>query len=310
MKILVTPTGFTKSNKGAVKLLQSKGWDIKFNTGNSIMEREDFLEQLTDADGLILGIEKLDREALDAAVKLKAVSRYGVGMDNIDLEYAKEKKVLVRNAAGANATGVADAVYALLFGVTKKVVLCDRQVREGRWEEPLTYEIGKKTLGLIGFGNIGVLVAKRAAGFDMKVLAYDKNMNIDAAQKYHVKPVPSIGDILREADIVSLHVPYLPETHHLIGERELALMKSNAVLINTARGGVVDEAALYKALKEKRLMGAGLDVFENEPLPLNSKLLELENVVLSPHCAADTFESIQNVCMVSANNLINMLESK
>lgn len=309
-KILVTPPGFMKSNLLAVRALQEQNWEIDFNRDNILLPREEFLNRIENAEGIILGIEKLDREAIDRASKLKAVSRYGVGMDNIDLEYAKEKKIIVRNAAGANATGVADTVYALMLGVTKKVVLCDRQVRSGKWEEPLTYEIGNKTLGLIGFGNIGKQVAKRAVGFDMKVLVYDLVIHEEEALKYKVEVVSSVNDILKNADIISLHVPYLKETHHIIGAKELSLMKESAVLINTARGGLVDEEALYKVLREQKIMGAGIDVFEQEPLPVTSKLLELDNVVLSPHCAADTLESIQNVCMASANNLIQMMKEE
>lgn len=306
-KILITSPGFAGSNPEPIALLQAQGWELEFNKTGTILEQEELKKRIADAKGIILGTEPFGRNIIDAATKLKAIARYGVGLDNIDLEYARARGIQVRNAAGANSAAVADTAFALMLAVSKKVLLLDKQVRQGDWTETLTYEINHKVLGLIGFGNIGAQAAKRAKGFEMKVIAYDTCQNTELAKQHNTSFVDSMDEIFAQSDIISLHIPHLPQTHHIISTREFAMMKSEAILVNTARGGIVDEEALYAALKNNSIRGAGFDVFEEEPLPITSKLLKLENIVLSPHGAADTFESIYNVSMACAKNMVSML---
>ncbi len=307
-KILITPPCFGASDSTPLDLLKDKGYELTFNETDMTLPKEEFKKAIADVDAVILGVEKLDAEVMDSAKNLKAVSRYGVGLDNIDLNYAKEVGIEVRNAAGANASGVADTAFAFMLAVSKKVIELDKRVRDGDWRETVTNEIAGKTLGLIGFGNIGIQMAKRAKGFDMPVIAYDVFQNAELAKKYDVNFVDTISELLTKADIVSLHVPHTLETHHLIGKKELDMMKDTAVVINTARGGIIDESALYETLAAKKLLGAGIDVFEQEPLPNDCPLLGLDNIVLSPHGAADTEESILKVSIAASKNVIAMIE--
>ena len=307
MKILITPPGLARGNPEAVDLLKAKGLELEINETGKTLERKELLAHLAEADGLLLGTEMMDREAINAASRLKVISRFGVGMDNVDVTYAKERGIRVYNAAGANATAVADMAMTLILALSRRLLQLDRQVREEDWREPIGIEPNQKTLGIVGFGNIGYQVALRAWGFGMRLIAYDPYRNEELAKKANVSFVDTLEDLLNQSDYITLHIPHIPATHHLIGSEAFRQMKVGAILINTARGGIVDENALAEALKSGKLGGAGLDVFEQEPLPLNSPLFESPNVVFSPHTAADTVESSQKVGLVAARHIIEAL---
>ena len=265
-------------------------------------------------DGLMVSGGRVSEQLLAQAPRLRAVATVGVGYDNIDVAACTRRRILVTNTPGVVTESTADLAFGLLMAVARRLVENDRFVREGhwrRWQWGMQWgaDIHGKTLGLLGFGRIGQAVARRAAGFSMRILyhAIDRPAPVDE-QKLGAQFVSS-EELLRQADFLSLHVPLSPETHHLIGARELARMKPTAFLINTSRGKVVDEPALVEALETKRIAGAALDVFENEPRPL-AGFLALPNVVLSPHLGTATSETRMAMAMLAADNLLAALDGQ
>ena len=304
-KVLVTPRSFGKTDPMAFTILESAGYEIVRNPTGSILSREQMIELLADCEGVVLGVDPLTAEVIAQAPHLKAVAKYGVGMDNIVLEACKARGIRVSKTVGANADAVADYAFTLMLALARQVLPIDSLCRNDNWQKITTVDVSGRTLGLIGFGAIGKGVARRAAGFDMTVMAYDVYWDEDyAAANKIVRATPD--EICRQADFISLHLPLLPETAHFIDERRLALMKPTTVLINTARGGLIDEAALLKALQEKRIYGAGLDVFETEP-PADKSWYQQQNVIMGSHCAASTVGATEKMGRMAAENLVRDL---
>jgi glyoxylate reductase len=271
--------------------------------------REDLLKGVEGKDGLLCTItDRIDIEVFQRAPGLKIIANNGVGFDHIDVEGATRRGIPVTNTPGVLTDATADIAFALLLAAARRINEGDMITRSGRFKfwAPLHFlgqEVSGKTLGLVGLGRIGKAVAKRAAGFDMKVIYYSRTrLQKDEEQKLGVCYAP-LDTLLKESDFVSLHVPLSPETHHLIGERELAAMKSSACLINTARGPIVDEKSLVEALRQGRIRAAGLDVYENEP-ELSPGLAELDNVVLMPHSGSATIETRTRMALMAAENLL------
>jgi len=274
--------------KEGVEFLKSKGVEVIDLTE---IPKEELPKHIGDVDALIVrSATKVRKEMIDSAPNLKVIGRAGVGLDNIDVEYAKSKGIKVVNTPGATSISVAELAIGLMLAVYRKIAYADRETRAGNWPKKKCkgMELYGKTLGIIGFGKIGREVAKRAKALGMKVIYYSRTRKEDYEKSLGVE-YRELDKLLEEADIVTLHVPLTPETKHLINEERIAKMKDGAVIINTARGGVVDEEALYNALKSGKLYGAALDVYENEPLK-ESKLFELDNIVLTPHIGAQTKE--------------------
>lgn len=303
-RVLITPAGFGKNDDTPLKMLQAKGFEYVLKSSDNPYTKEEMIRLVGDFDGIIIGTDPCDRDVIDAAKKLKVISRFGVGTDNVDVEYCKKRDIAFYRTIGVNADAVADSTFAMILAVSKRIVPIDNDLKAGKWYEPETFEINHKTIGVIGFGHVGAKVAKRANGFDMKVIAYDPYRNEELAKSVNVTYVDTVEEILRKSDFVSLHLPLMPDTYHFIGANELAMMKPSSILINTARGGIVDENALADALEQNKLRGAGLDVFENEPLEKKSRLLNHKNTVLSPHAAADTYETLQKVSIAATENLL------
>jgi len=304
-KVLIINPGFAKNDHVPLDLLQEHGCEVLQNDSGRSLTRGEIMKSIGDAEAVVVGVERLDADILSHAPKLKVISKYGVGLDNIDVEYARENGIEVARTAGANADAVADTAFGLILAVSKKIAFNDAACRRGEWLEPDTYEVNHKTLGIIGLGDIGRKVTKRSTGFDMRVLAYDLFEDAAYAKKHHIEYV-DLPALLSRADIISIHVPILPETRNLIGEKEIGMMKPTAILINTARGGIVDEEALISALKAGHIFGAGLDVFEKEPID-HERWMDIPNVVLSSHCAADTNEAINRMSQMAAENIIKHL---
>jgi len=281
--------------------------------------KEVIIEEAKDVDALVtLLTDKIDKEVLNAAKNLKIIAQYAVGYDNIDIEECTRRGIYVTNTPEVLTESTADFTWALILAVARRVVEADKFVRTGEWEKTRTgwhpkmllgTDIHGKTLGIIGLGRIGTAVARRAKGFNMKIIYYSRSRKEDVEKELGLKFV-DLDTLLREADFVSIHVPLTEETYHLVGERELKLMKNTAFLINTSRGKVVDEKALYKALKEGWIAGAALDVFEEEPTPVNNPLLKLENVIVAPHIASATHETRSKMAEMVAQNLIAFFEGK
>jgi glyoxylate reductase len=252
--------------------------------------------------------DKIDAEVFDAAPKLKIVAQMAVGFDNIDIPEATKRGIYVTNTPEVLTDTTADFAWALLLAVARRVVEADKYVRSGRWKvgwHPMMLQgrdVHDATLGIIGAGRIGFAVAKRATGFNMKVLFYDVVPRPEM-EKMGAKKV-DMDTLLRESDFVSIHVPLMKETYHLINEEKLKLMKKTAYLINNSRGPVIDEKALYQALKEGKIAGAALDVFEQEPTSVDNPLLKLDNVVVAPHISSASYETRSRMAEMVAENLV------
>jgi glyoxylate reductase len=271
---------------------------------------EVLLEKVKDVDGLLsLLSDRVDITLMDAAPKLKVISNLAVGYDNIDITEATKRGIQVGNTPGVLTETTADIAFALLMATARRVVEADRHVRKGQWKTwgpmiLLGQDIHHATLGIIGLGRIGIEVAKRARGFNMNVLYHDVVRNEEAEKQLGVKYVSELNELLSTADFISVHVPLLPGTHHLIGASEFALMKPTAVFINTSRGQVVDQMALYEALRSGKIFAAGIDVTEVEPISTDDPLLTLENVVITPHIASASVHTRKNMAMMAAENLL------
>jgi len=296
-----------------IKLLQPH-CQVKVYSPDMAIPRKELLSGVKWCDALLcLLTDTIDIEVIDANPKLKIIANYAVGYDNIDVLYATKKRIPVTNTPGALEHAVAEHTFALLMAVTRRIVEADTFMRQGkykRWEPNLLIgmELQGKTIGIVGLGRIGSGVAQRAVAMQMKVLYSDVKRNEEFERIYSAKFVP-LPALLKTSDVVSLHVPLLLATRHLIGKKELALMKKTAYLINTSRGAVIDEKALVFALQQKQIAGAGMDVYEFEPV-LTKGLTALSNVVLTPHIASATTEARSAMSVVAAKNILAVLEGK
>ena len=278
-------------------------------------DRDELLIRVKGVDGLLcLLTENIDDEVMDiAGPHLKVISNYAVGFDNIDVKSATERRIPVGNTPDVLTDATADFSFALMMSAGRRILEGDRYVREGKWKTwgpmlLLGNEMHGSTLGLVGYGRIGKAMARRAVGFDMRVIYYDPNEKL---RDPDVKATSVDFDtLLEESDFISLHTPLTPDTHHLINAESLSQMKSNAVLVNTSRGPVVDTEALYEALRDRRIFAAGLDVTEPEPLPREHPLLSLDNLIIAPHIASASKSARDKMAWLAAKNLIAGLEGK
>ncbi|WP_071705943.1 phosphoglycerate dehydrogenase [Murdochiella vaginalis] len=307
MKILITPRSFGKYNMDELKsLLSEKNIEYKLNPYGRILTEDEMIKELEDMDGVIVGVDPLNNRIIEKSRQLKAISKYGVGVDNIDVAFAKSKGIPISVTRGANSDAVADYTFSLLLAVARRLIEINNTGKAGDWSKKISLDVFKKKLGVIGMGAIGKKVIERAKGFQMEVLGFDIFEDQGYMRTNHVRSA-SIKEIMQECDFVSLHLPLTPETKHVINKDALSLAKKNLVLINTARGGLIEEEALYQALKEKRIYGAGLDAFEEEG-PCKSPLFSLDNVVIGTHTAASTIDATKNMSLMSLENLIHDLE--
>ncbi len=278
-------------------------------------ERGELLEAVRGAAGILPTVtEKVDAEVMDAAGEgLRVIANMAVGYDNVDVEAAAERGVVVTNTPEVLNETTADTAFMLMLAAARRLGEAERLLRSGHWDawgpKQLTGpDVWGKTLGIIGLGRIGQALGRRAKGFDMALVYHDQYRNEDAESELGARYV-ELEELLRTSDFVSIHTPLTPETKHLIGAEELDSMKPEAVLVNTSRGPVVDEAALADALAERRIFAAGLDVYENEP-EVNAKLLELENVVLAPHIGSASIETRDRMAALAAENLTAVLRGE
>jgi lactate dehydrogenase-like 2-hydroxyacid dehydrogenase len=307
MKIFVT----RKIPKPGLDLLR-KEHDIEINPFNRVLTNKEIIKSLKGKDGLLcLLTDQIDEEVIVSEPRLKMIASYAVGYDNIDVEAATKQGVPVSNTPGVLTDATSDMAWALLFSTARRIVEADKFTRAGKfngWDPMLMHgvDVTGKTLGVVGTGRIGTAFALKSKGFDMKVLYVNLDKNEDLEKKIYAKKV-TFEVLLKESDFISLHVPLIPSTYHLIGEKEFKMMKKTAVLINSSRGPVIDEKALAKALKKKWIFGAGLDVYEHEP-KITKELLYLNNVVLQPHSASATIKSRTQMATLAAENMIEGLK--
>jgi len=301
MKVLVTDP----IPDEAIERMRSEGLEVNVKTG--ISENE-LVSVIPEYNALVVRSgTKVTKRVIEAAKNLKIIGRAGVGVDNIDIQAATEHGIVVVNAPGGNSVSTAEHTLALIFSVVRKIPQAHKSVREGKWERKkfIGRELRGKTIGVIGLGKVGFEVAKRAKALEMNVLAYDPYISEERAKEIGAK-LANLEEVLKNADIVTIHVPKTKETENLISYESISIMKDGAYLINCARGGIVDEGALYKALKEGKLAGAALDVYKKEPPDASNPLFSLESVVTTPHLGASTKEAQISVGMIIADEIINM----
>jgi glyoxylate reductase len=277
---------------------------------------QDLANKIANVDGVLTNImDRVDGSMLDRAPRLKVISQLAVGLDNIDVNEASRHRILVGYTPGVVAEATADVGFALLLSAARRITETNRWVRAGSWEmafHPMYWlgaEVHGATLGIVGLGQTGLEMAKRARGFDMKVIYYSRTRKPDLEQRYGLEYADP-PTVLGSADFISLHVPLTPETRHFISERELRMMKPTAILINLARGPVVDSKALYTALSEKWIQAAALDVTDPEPISPDDPLLTLDNIVITPHIGSASIATRREMCMVAARNLVAGLKGQ
>ena len=283
---------------GLVGSIHELGWEVLRSQGHSIVEVTDvsannLKKELADVSGIVLRTAQMPNEVIDTCPNLQIIARHGVGYDNVDLNYLNKKKIALGVTGTANAVSVAEHVMTFFLQLTKNIHLSDELTRKGRFQEkgnlPSFFELYQKNVLILGFGRIGQAVAKRCLGFEMNVYVYDPYVSKDMIEKMGCHSI-SIEDSLKLADFVSIHLPLNEETRNFINAKSFQDMKDSCVIVNTARGGIVNEQDLYQALKDKKLRSAGLDVYEQEPPPSDHPLFDLSNVLLTPHNAALTLE--------------------
>jgi len=292
--------------------------EVKTSGVDRPLSREEFLDGIRDADAIIFvwHTEQMDKEAFDAAPKVKIIARRGVGYDNFDIEEARRRGVYA-TVTPVHMNTIADLTFGLLITAARRIHRADAFVRSGGWTEGgvwvarkfMGYDVHNKTLGIIGFGKIGRLVAKRARGFDMKVLYYDIVRQPEAEAELGAE-YADLDDLLARSDFVSVNCALTESSRNLLNRDRIARMKDGAVVVVTARGGIVDEQALYEALASGKLGGAGLDVFEPEPIAPDNPLLTLENVVFTPHLGASVHETRVKMAVTAAEDVIRVLKGE
>ncbi|UKS28276.1 phosphoglycerate dehydrogenase [Paenibacillus sp. HWE-109] len=309
-KVLITPKSFHNYKEIVYPLMAERGYEIVENRFGRTMTEQEIIELASEGVvGIIIGVDPLPAAVLERCKDVRAISKYGMGLDNIDLEKAKELGIEVRNAAGTNHISVAEHAIGLLFALARHIPQNVTAVKQGGWERVLGVELTSKIIGVVGGGQIGREVALRAKGLRMQVAMYDPYMHDESfLEKNGIRRLHDLDTLLEQSDIVSLHLPYTQETKHLINSHTLGRMKRSALIINTSRGELVDEEALYDALAGGVIAGAAQDVFSMEPPEAGHKLLGLEQFLLTSHTGAFTKEAVERMATISTYNLLNMLE--
>jgi D-3-phosphoglycerate dehydrogenase len=307
-RIVVTARSMITSDVAKDYLAQSD-CEVVYRPAMAGFTEDELAEACRDADGVICGAatEPFTARVIEAAPRLKAISRTGVGYDSVDIAAATRNGIAVLIVPGTNEQSVAELAFGFMLALARQLIHANDVVQQRRWDRIVGSDLWHKTLSIVGLGRIGKALARRAAGFEMRVLAVDVMHDEAFANQYGVEYV-SLEQALREGDFISLHAPNLPETEKMINDSTIALMKPTAYLINTARGGLVDEEALARAVRERRLAGAALDVLRAEPPRQGSPVLEVPGIILSPHMAAFTNECIDRMCLLAAQNVVEVLK--
>lgn len=308
MKVLVTPTSFRKpENAAAQKLLESVFDEIVYNDLGVPLKGDEIIERLQGCDAYIAGLDYITDDVIKKMpTGLKVISRYGTGVDRVDMPACKEMGIAVTNTPGANATAVCELAFSLMLCAARNLPMLHQAVEKGEWPRSEGIELAGKTLGIVGLGAIGKKLAVRAKAFEMDVVAYDPYFDNAFAAEHSIKRM-GLTELLQYSDIISLHVPLSEQTKHMISSERIASMKTGAILINTARGGLIDETAAAEAIKSGQLSGIGLDAFKQEPLA-DSPLKYLPNVILTPHIGAQTKEAVSNMGVMAVQNAIAVVK--
>jgi len=308
-RLLVTPTSYGKNDPRLKTELEAQVKEVVYNPTGKPLSSAEVAALLPGMDGYIAGLDGIDAQALKAADKLKVIARYGVGVDSVDLAAARAKGIVVTNTPGANSVSVAELALGLMLALARQIPEAVEAVHLGKWPRYAGLSLEGKTVGILGLGAIGKQLARRLAGFDCKLLAYDPLMDAAAAGALGVE-LTSMDEVLRQSHFVSLHLPLLPETRCMVNDEFLGRMRKGSFLVNTSRGEVVDEDALLRALQSGRLKGAGLDAFTTEPPDPKNPLLALPQVIATPHLGAMTDGATSNMGWLAMRDCLAVLEGK
>ncbi len=309
--ILVTPRGYAKYGQEAAKKLEALGYEMDINDTGKPVPREVFMEKAKEATGIIVGVDELDEDLLRQCKNLKAIVKFGVGTDNIDLKVCEELRIKVGRCLGTNSNAVAELTVGMMFACARDLVANAITVKNGGWIKPTGFELKGKKLGIAGFGNIGKNVARMAKGIGMEILVYDVfDIPQNVLEEYSAVQT-TMDQILKECDFITLHVPLTDETKNMISTKEFDKMKPNAILINAARGGIVDEKALYEALKEHKIHSSASDVFTSEPPQGEDwvqELLKMDNFIQTAHIASRSKEAEINTVNEATYQITELLK--
>ena len=300
-KVLITSRSFGQISDEPVRILKDAGLELTLMGKD--FNQEKFENIVPEYDALIIGAHVFPEEVMEKCTKLKIICKHGAGVDNIPLEKAKELGIVVCNVPGTNSNAVADLTFGLMLAASRNIVLANNNVRRGEWKPVVGEDVCYKTLGLVGFGAIAKNVARRAKGFGMKVLAYDPFIKEVPEEFKEYVTLADFETVIKSCDFLSLHLPLTDETKNMISAKELAMMKKGSYVINTARGGIVNEKDLYDALASGHIAAAALDVAEKEPIDDDNPLLKLDNVIITPHIGMYSKEAINAVSLICAENV-------
>lgn len=308
LKVVVGSRSRLRS-KEAMEILEKNGYILELNPFDRTMTEDELIERIKGASALVAGSDKVTKRVLEAgSPTLKIVAKQGVGYNTIDIEAAKELGIAVTITPGANSKSVADLTMGLILNAARNISGMDRAIRNNEWYRYTGCELNNKIIGIVGMGHIGGEVAKRAYAFGMKILAYDIYPRQDFIEKYNVTYV-SLEKLFKQSDVITLHAPAIKATENMINRDSLNLMKSTAILVNAARGELINEEDLYEALKNKKIGFAALDVYKNEPLK-NSKLTDLENIVFTAHAGAYTKSAIIGAGVIASEEIVRVLSGE
>ena len=308
-KVLVTATNYSKICQRGKAMLEEKGFEILENPHGRPMTFEELKEVVGDVYGVVAGVDTWNEEVFALAPNLKVISRFGVGVDNIDVERAKERGITVTNCRGANSNSVSEHAMALLLSSVRMIPRLMNSTREGQWERAVYHEFAELTIGLLGFGAIARMLAEKLLPFGARLIAYDLYPNEEEAKRLGVTMV-SEKELFGQSDVISIHVPSLPSTHHMINAETIRRMKDGVHIINTARGPIIDEKALYEGLKSGKIKGAAIDVYEQEPVDPTNPLFTLPNFIGTPHTAAESYENYDRCGRITAQAIIDVSEGR
>jgi D-3-phosphoglycerate dehydrogenase len=308
-RVLVTPTSWAMhDSRLRVEIAQAVG-EVVYNTTGRPLTSATLAEMLHGIDGYIAGVDVVDRRAIEAADRLRVIARYGVGVDKVDLDAARERGIVVTNTPGANAVSVAELTVAMILALARQLPAAVAATRRGEWPRLSGVAVAGKIVGLLGLGAVGRQVARRLTGFDCRVLAHDPIVGADTARALGVE-LASMGEVVAEADFLSLHLPLTKDTESLVDAKFLARMKPGTCLVNTSRGELVDEEALAEAIRDGRVRGAAIDVFATEPPPADHPLLGLPQVLATPHCGAHTDDATNAMGWMALRDCLAVLAGR
>lgn len=309
MKALCCLLNYDKYCWPGVEALENYGFELKMNPHGRKYTQAELIEDIKDVDAVVADNEPWTEESFAAAPNLKVIAKVGTGMDNFDLEAAKRHGVVIANCAGVNANTVAEHAVAHLLAAIRRIPAQVYSVQEGGWPRVITHEISGRTLGILGFGNIGTAVAEKMKGFDLRIVAWDKYPSYEKAEKLGVE-LMSLDEVLAVSDYLTLSMPLFPDTYHMINDQSIEKMKDGVCIVNTARGKVVDEAAVARALESGKIGAYGTDVFEDEPPKQDNPLFKYENYCCTPHISGDAYECMAEYGRSTAQIIIDFFEGR